>query len=82
MYSRFTKKGHEMDKTKYAELRKFVKSKGMTNEVFAKNVLNMSRQEFSYKLNGIIAFSVQDIQIIKDYFHLSAKQVIVFFFDK
>ena len=71
-----------MDKLKYIELRKFIKSKGMTNEVFAKNVLFMSRQEFSYKLNGIVAFSVQDIQNIKDYFHLSAKQVVLFFFDK
>ena len=71
-----------MDKTKYAELRKFIKSKGMNCETFAENVLCVSRQELSYKLNGIIAFSVQDIQIIKDYFHLSAKQVILFFFDK
>lgn len=71
-----------MDKTKYAELRKFIKSKGMKCETFAKNVLHNSRQEFSYKLNGIIAFSVQDIQNVKDYFHLSAKQVVLFFFDK
>ena len=66
----------------YPELRKFLKSKGFNMKRFAEEVLNVDRMTLNYKLSRKTSFSVVDIQIIKDYFHLSAKQVIEFFFDK
>lgn len=80
---RFTKKGHKQRMKKadinYPELRKFIKSK-MTFGDYAKNVLHLSYMTLVYKFDKKIAFTLDDVKATKDYFKLSANQVILFFF--
>lgn len=63
----------------YPELRKFIKSK-MTFKKYAEDVLILVPMTLTFKFNGKIPFTQEDIQRTKDYFHLTSKQVVLFFF--
>ena len=66
----------------YIELRKFIKSKGMTLKDFAIEVLDVRPQTCDYKYRGMSKFTAKQIQLTKKYFNLTDKQVVKFFLNE
>lgn len=66
----------------YEKLRNYIKSKGMTLKDFAIKVLDVYPQTCDYKYRGLAKFTIKQINITKNYFHLTDKQVSEFFLDE
>lgn len=66
---------------KHKQFKQFLKSKKVSQEYLAENVLFISRIALVNKLGGITQFSIDDIKVISQYFKLTPNQVWHFFFN-
>lgn len=62
-------------------LRSAMFAKGFNGETLAEK-LGLSRQSFSYKLNGKRPFTTEEIGVICDLLELTPEQVMMIFFGK
>ena len=71
-------------KTQYEHcyLKAFFVAKKMDKHEIAEKVLGMSRQSLDNKLSNRTRFTTDDIAKFKEYFHLTDKQVNLFFHTK